>query len=299
MATTDLRAHAASAASSATQNASSGLEMLARLGYCSRGAIYLIIGVLAVLAIFDSSGETTGSRGALTKVLQAPGGWILLAVIAVGLVGYSVWRFCQSLLDADDRGADGKAILVRIGYFISALTHLGLAFWAGTLVYRIVTSGGGAAAASGSGAANGASGDSSSSKETLIAWLMSQPFGQWLVGLVGLIVIGVGIHQFKKGYDKKYEERLKWEGETRRKLSPVCQLGLIARGVVFCILGGFIIYAAITTDPEKAGGVPQALQWLRDQPYGTLLFGATALGLAAFGVFGFIQGIYRRVEAPG
>ena len=40
------------------------------------------------------------------------------------------------------------------------------------------------------------------------ARLMAQPFGRWLVGLAGAIVIGVGLYQFYQSYTAKFREKL-------------------------------------------------------------------------------------------
>jgi hypothetical protein len=274
----------ASPATASTQTARQGrdwLELLARIGYAARGVIYVVIGGLALLAALGQGGGTTGSKGAVRQVLTAPGGWILVLMVAVGLVGYSVWRFCQGVLDADSHGHDGKALAIRGGLIASGVTHFLLAIWAGKLALgQAVQSGGG------------------SSKETVVAWLMSQPWGQWLVGIMGLILIGVGLAQFAKGHGEKYEKRFSWSQDKRRKLMPFCKFGLYARGVIFLIVGGFIVYAALTTNPLQAGGLAQALDWLRSQPFGPWLLGITAAGLISFGIYSFVEAVYRRIHPP-
>jgi Domain of Unknown Function (DUF1206) len=86
---------------------------LARLGYVARGAVYLIIGGLALLAGFGSRGRPTESKGALQIVLQAPSGRVLLAVIATGFLCFSAWRVAQAFLDADQLGRQRKALMRR------------------------------------------------------------------------------------------------------------------------------------------------------------------------------------------
>ena len=48
-------------------------------------------------------------------------------------------------------------------------------------------------------------------------------------------------------------------------------------------------------DPEKARGLDAALRTLREQSYGTFLLALVALGIAAFGVYCFLQSRYRKV----
>jgi hypothetical protein len=67
----------------------------------------------------------------------------------------------------------------------------------------------------------------------------------------------------------------------------------------FIIVGTFVIYAAYTVDPEQAGGLADALHWLRAQKYGFALFAVVAAGLFSFGAYSLIEAIWRRVNAPG
>jgi hypothetical protein len=259
------------------------LENLARLGYASRGIIYALIGVFALLAALgQAGGGTTGTKGAIASILNAPGGWVLVLVVALGLLGYSAWRFCQAVFDADAHGSGGKALVIRTGLFVSGITHLLLAIWAAKL-----------------SVGNASRGGSGGSQESLVSTLMSQSFGQWLVGALGIILIGVGLAQFLKGHGEKFEKYFSWDQETRRKLVPFCKFGLYTRGVIFAIVGGFVTYAAVTTNPSNAGGLEEALNWLQSQAYGPWLLGAVGVGLVCFGVYSVVEAVYRRVQAPG
>jgi len=270
---------AASTTSAAKQT--DWIEILARFGYSARGAIYLVIGLLALLSAFGQGGQTTDSKGAISRIFEAPGGWILVLILALGLIGYSVWRFCQGILDTDHNGTEAKGWVICGGLLVSAVTHLLLAFWAGKLALgELVSSNGGG------------------SQESMIANVMSQPAGQWLVGLIGLAVIGAGVAQFLKGHDEKFEKRFTWDADERRKFLWICKTGLYVRGVVFAIIGSFIVYAAYTTNPSDAGGLAEAMQWVRSQPFGPWLLALMAIGLACFGVYSVIEAIYRRVNSP-
>lgn len=270
-----------SATAQATQQGRNWLELLARIGYGARGVIYVVIGGLALLAAFGQGGGTTGTKGAVRQVLDAPGGWVLVALVAMGLIGYSVWRFCQGALDADNHGRGGKAMAIRAGLIVSGVTHFLLAIWAGKLALGLTVQN-----------------SDGNSKETLVAWLMSQPWGQWSVGIMGAVLIGVGLAQFAKGHGEKYEKRFAWSQDKRRQLMPFCKFGLYARGVIFVIVGSFILYAAATTNPSQAGGLSQALDWLGSQPFGPWLLGITAAGLISFGVYSFVEAVYRRIQVP-
>jgi hypothetical protein len=264
-----------------TAQATSGwVEILARFGYATKGVVYVIVGILAVMTAIGAGGSTTGSSGAIETIAQQPFGRILVGLTALGLIGYVIWRFVQAIMDPEDKGSDAKAMIARIGYAISGIVYAGLAF----LAARMALSGG------------GSGGDSS--QQALTAKLMSQPFGLWLVGSVGAIVIGVGVYHFYLAYKAKFMEEYK-SGEMsateRRWTKRIGQFGLSARGVTFAIIGSFFIIAALREDPSEAKGLSGALDTLARQPYGPWLLGIVALGLVAYGVFCFSQARYRRI----
>ena len=258
------------------------LALLARSGYAARGVVYLIVGGLAVLAAFGQGGQTTDTKGALTTLLTQPFGKVLLAIVAGGLIGYALWRVVQALADVDHHGTDPKGLAIRGGLLVSAVTHTLLAVFALSLIFGWGSSGGGD-----SGARN------------WTAWLLLQPFGRWLVGLIGLAIVGAGIAHMIKGYRARFERFLQMDAATLDKVSPVCRFGLIARGVVFVIIGGFLIVAAFEFNSAEARGLQGALETLQQQPYGWILLGIVALGLVAFGVYSLIEARYRRIDAPG
>ena len=76
----------------------------------------------------------------------------------------------------------------------------------------------------------------------------------------------------------------------------IARFGLAARGVVFCIIGFFLIQAARQYDVREVRGLGEALQVLQQQPYGTWLLGIVALGLVAYGIYMIIQGRYRHLN---
>lgn len=262
-------------------------SLAARTGYAARGVIYLIVGCLAILAAFGRGGDTTGSRGALTEVLNAPFGTVILVVVALGLLCYATWRAIQAFLDADHHGTDAKALLIRGGLAVSAFIHVGLAFFALSLVFGF-----------GTGQSGGQSSGGGSSSQEWTAWLLSQPFGQWLVALVGVAIIGAGIAHFVKAWTAKFEKHFEMSEQERQLITPVSRFGLFARGVAFLLIGSFFIVAAWQQDPGEARGLSGALDALQQQPYGWALLGLLALGLLAFGLYSVIESVYRRVDMP-
>lgn len=257
-------------------------ERLARFGYTAKGAVYIVVGVLASLAAFGKGGHITDARGAMQTIELQPFGKFVLGFIAAGLGAYALWRWVQAAADADNKGGDAKGLAIRTGYFFSGLVYAGLAFSAARIVVD----------ASGE--------DRGNSPRVWSEWVMLLPFGYLLVGLAGLGVIGFGLYQIYKGYKAKFRKRLKLGEMGKREKWAVLsgRFGYAARGVVFCVVGVFLIQAALHFNPDEAKGLDGVLQALTQQAFGPVLLGGVALGLVAYGLFALVEARYRRIGTP-
>lgn len=257
------------------------ITLLARFGYAAKGVVYITIGVLAAYAALTTGGRTTDSRGALEEILFQPYGKYLLGAIAIGLAGYALWRFVQAVKDTENKGSGAKGIAFRIGYAVIAVIYAGLAFSA---VQLILGSGG------------ESKGDTASREWT--ATLLAQPFGQWLVGAVGAGFVAAAISHFYKAYSAKFREKL-MTGQMSAKAQTFAlrsgQLGLTARGVVFGLIGAFLIQAALHSNAGEARGLGGALTVLGQQIYGQILLALVAFGLVAYGFYMLVLARYRRI----
>ena len=250
----------------------------AQLGYGARGVIYLVIGGLALLAAFgETGGQTTNSKGAVLKILEQPFGDAMMVVLIIGLLGYSSWRLIQCFKDTDGHGSSGKGLAVRSGLFISAATHILLAVWAARLLM-------------GNGGGSSAGGDNN---------LLTTAFGQLALGIAGVGVVFTGFAHIFKGLTARFERYMTIPADKRSWARPVCQFGLAARGVVWLIIGWFLIKSAWMAKGREIEGMSEALQWLRDNSYGPWLLGIVAAGLFAFGIYSLLEAAYRRIDTSG
>jgi hypothetical protein len=260
------------------------MERLARFGYATKGVVYIVVGGLATLAAFGLGGETTDVRGAFREIEAKPFGKIALATVAFGLIGYVLWRWVQAIADADHKGTKMKGIAVRIGYFFSGAVYAGLAYSAAKVLIDVDEP------------------DSSSdTQENWIARIMGMPFGRTLVILTGIFVIGFGLYQIYKGLKAKFRKRLKLGkmDETKDTWATWSgRIGYAARGVVFCIIGFFVIQAALHFNPEEAKGLDEALATLAQNYYGAWALGIVAVGLIAYGFYMLVEARYRRIAEP-
>lgn len=254
-------------------------EVLARMGYSARGVVYLIVGGLAVADAYAPGKESTDTKGALATILSQPFGDVLLGIVAAGLIGYAIWRIIQAVADVDGHGNGLKGVAVRSGLLGSAVTHALLAVFALSIIFGWGTGGG------------------ENSTQDWTARLLSKEYGQWLVAGIGALIIGVGLAHIYKGATAQYRKYMNVD-QAGRWADPICRFGLIARGVVFGIIGGFFIIAAIHFSSGEVRGLRGALNTLENQPYGSYLLGVVALGLIAFALYNFIEAAYRRINPP-
>ena len=255
------------------------LVPLGRAGYAAKGVVYLLVGVLAAQAAAGRGGDTTDTEGALLHILQAPSGTLLLAVVAVGLVGYAAWSLLAAAFDVEHAGDTATGALARIGYGVTGVIYAGLALTALGLALGTQP--------------QVPNGDQAAQDRT--AWLLSQPFGPWLVGAVGLIVIGVGLVHLADAARGQFDAAWRLSGRARDVALQAARAGYAAHGIALGLIGTFLLVAAIQSRPDQARGLGGSLATLVDQPFGPFLLGLLGLGLAAYGAFMLVEARLRRM----
>jgi hypothetical protein len=253
-------------------------ELLARAGFISRAAVYTIIGILAIKLAAGAGGKATDQQGALQTVAHQPFGRILLIMMAIGFVGYGLWRYVQAGFGHGPEGGGDPSPTGRVAAFASGTVYL---FFAALSVLILTGDSGG------SGGAQKATGG-----------VLSWPAGQWLVGAIGVVFFGVACYQARLGLSRKFLKQSKTEEMSRvvrRWIELIGVFGITSRAVVFAIVGFFLLKAAIEYSPNDAVGLDGVLRKLADGPYGPWLLGIVATGLIAFGTHSLSDARYRRI----
>lgn len=259
---------------------------LGRFGFAARGFVYIMLGVLAARAAFGFGGKVTDKQGAVREMGNLPFGNFVLWVVGIGLMAYIAWRFAQAVMDLDHKGSDFKGLAKRAGGVVIGVAHLGICTAALAL----------AAHRPNWNLGSGKGSDAAAQDWT--AWLMSQPFGRWLVAIAGGVVGAIAGYQFYRAITASFAKHLRGGGLTATQETwsrRIGRLGYAARGVAFALIAWFLIKAAIEFDPSQAGGLGTALKTLRAQPFGSWLLGAVGVGLALFGVYSIVEARYRRI----
>jgi hypothetical protein len=244
---------------------SRGYQQLVKVGLASYGVVHLLVAWIALNVAFGRGGDPS-PNGALKELARQPLGGVLLWIMAVGLFALTIWQLIEATVGRDDPDREGN-VKGRARSAGRAAVYLAL----GLLTVGVAV--GSRSAQSGQG------------EQTLSAKLMALPFGQILVAAVGAAVIGVGVGQIVKGVRHKFVEDL--DRNMSQAIRRFGTLGYICKGTALAIVGGLFGWAALTYDPHKAGGMDAALTTIKDQPAGTVLLVAIALGIACFGVYCF------------
>lgn len=255
---------------------------LAQAGLIARGVLYCLVGVLAVQVAFGgTSSQQASQSGALQTLAQQPGGTFLVALVGVGLIAYAAWRLMQFLTEKGSEDSDAKNAVMRASYIVRAVVYTALAFLAFSTAF-------------------GSGGGGGNSQQTLTARVMRDvPGGVFLVGLVGLIIIGVGIYQAYQAFTNDFMEELQQEQLSPTERVWIKRIGIAghaARAVVFTLVGIFVLRAAVQFDPQESKGLDAALQEVASQPLGTALLTLVALGLVLFGVYAIVRARYVDVS---
>ena len=252
------------------------INKIQTVGQASKGVVYIIIGALTAMAAFNMGGETAGKSSVIDFLQQQPFGNFIVYVLGAGILAYALWRFYKAIADPKDKGDDASGFAKRFGYFCSGVIY-------GTFGYAVISSGG--------------SGGSGGSGQQYAAQLMDKSYGPFLIGLTGIIVICVGIYQAYKGYSGKYLEELNApQSSNSGLLHTTGKFGYMARGLVFGIIGYFILLAGITTNADMIRSTQGAFSYMQQFSYGWLIMGVVAIGLLGHGIFMIFVAKHSRVR---
>ena len=241
------------------------LETFARLGYLARGIVYLLLGYFAL-----KSGGGEGTSTVIERLHDVPLSGLLLALIAIGLVSYGLFRLYSGWMDLNGDGSDPAGLFKRFGQGASAVTHLALAFFAAKTALGIRGSGDGAREAA----------------ETAFTF----PGGALAVGLAGALIVVAGLGNFLEAWKATFRRLL--DAKAPGWTCHAGRAGYAARGAVFVMIGWQVIALAAGLDDGRIG-MESAMAELSRREW---LFTAIATGLGLFGLFSLIMAAFARIR---
>lgn len=256
------------------------LELAARAGFVARGAIYLLIGLIAVQIAVGRGGQADRG-GALAQIASKSYGTVVLWLLVIGFAGLALWRLSEAVFGAN--GPGGHETGERLKSLARAVMY-GF-FFISTL--RLVT-----------GASSSATANGNSQSQSLTARVMTHTGGRLLIGAIGVGIVVVGVMLAKEGWTKEFLKLMNLAGAPSGTRSMVEKLGMgggIARGAVIALAGVFLLLAAVRFTPSKAEGIDGTLRAFAHTPLGPALLILVALGLIAFGLFSWCEARWRQV----
>ena len=253
------------------------LYRAARLGFLAKGLVYALIGVLAFQVAMGDQ-QRADQKGALQAIAAKPGGSVVLWLMVLGFLAYAGWRFSEAAFGRRDETDEKKRTAKRIGSALNGAIYLSFA----VLAFRTVTS----SSSSGGGGAD------------ITAKVLGWRGGQAIVMTAGLVIMVVAVALAWRGLKADFEKHLNTGRMSRTTFTAVRrlgQVGYIARGAVFFLIGALVVKAAVDHQPGKAQGFDVALRSLAGAPFGQVLLIAAALGLICFGAYCVAEARYRRL----
>jgi Domain of Unknown Function (DUF1206) len=262
---------------------------LGRIGWLTKGIIYVLAGGLALLIVtrsFGWSDASTGNTeasptGAIKSVAHSAGGPVLLVLLAIGLFLYAAWRIATAVMPGS---MDAESTATRIGYLVSAFIYAGFGLTAVAL------------ARSPQANPNG------NTKVTSVTGrLMEHTGGRWLIGIAGAVTIGAGLYRIVKGMKQDVTKDVDTSGMSAERVRWIRRLGAageVGRGIAIGIVGFFLLRAAFTVDANQATGLDGALRRFASNPWGVLLVALVGIGFVAYGLYCLGTFTRRRLRAP-
>ncbi len=258
------------------------VRKFARLGFYTKGFLFIVIGFLGVLvATGQRGGELADPTGALARVATLDFGKILLIVFIAGAIGHSFWNILRGVADVDDAGKKWQGIIKRCIAVGVGIFYLWLAFSAFNILIT-----------------ENLEPRNGEVQRTIAQIFLALPLGAVLLFLIGVTTIGAGIHECYSGISRKYQENFRLFTLGKGQMRVINILGVLsftARAIIFCLVGYFFISAAINYNAEEAIGIDGALAILADTYYGKTILFITSAGLICHGVLSLYEARFRRI----
>ncbi|PZX61142.1 uncharacterized protein DUF1206 [Algoriphagus ratkowskyi] len=245
------------------------IKKVKQFGFYSKGLVYSLIGILAALVAFGLGGDIKGKAGIAQFLHDLPGGIVLTAIVALGLLAHGLWRFYEAAVDP--HGEEGKTrIGPRIQFAYSGFFYGAIAYsFAKPLFSSVVSSEG-------------------ESQKAALSILLEKDWGIWVMWIFAIGMAGNAIWQVYLGISGKFMIQIDENPNTKNEYKLVKRsgrYGYMARGVVFGVISYFLVLVSLAHNANALKDTEGAFHYLLSLPYGSFLMGAVALGMLGFGIF--------------
>lgn len=243
------------------------LKLAMRFGYVVRGALYGVMGLLALELAAGRARAGSDQRGALFVLVENPAAKVVLTAFGIGLLAYSLWGFVRAVFDPLRRGQDVPGLAARAGFAWSGIAYASL------LVVVVQVLFGGDPGTLGR-----------DSVQDSVAGALMTPAGVAATIAAGVIGVLAGLGQFVDAWRAGFKRDLKRFEMSEEEAQTALWLGrygMVARGVIFAVTGWFILQAGLHRDATLAHGFGHAFNALLQGPAGHIAVAAVGLGFLA------------------
>lgn len=255
------------------------LDWMARAGLVAYGTLHLLLAWVAIRLVVGHEPPSTGQsgaaatgQGALAQLAGDSLGRVILTAMAVLFAGLAVWQLVAALVGYRDE--DGlKRHAMRLGAGCRVLAYGYFAFASARLAVQ-------GADASGQ------------SPESTAERVLNAPAGPVLLAAIAVVVAGIGIGLAVFGLRKGFVDQLDSRARNAQRRVPIVllgQVGYVVKGLAFVAIAVLLGLTAVTHDPDKAGGIDQALYELLGHTAGSIAVVGIGLGIGCFGVYLFAR----------
>ena len=247
-----------------------------RLGYFAKGVIYSFIGILALrVALGVNGGRLTDPSGVLRTLLSQRFGRVMLAVIGIGIVGYSAYYIFEAAADLRRRGGGTRGWTNRGLTMIKAAVYgvIGIQAWRVVFFGPLPVDG----------------------TERGARAVMQFPLGEWLLMAIGIGVAIYGITQLKMVWRGGVDDDID-ASRVRREapwLLPLGRFGIAARSVIIILMGATFARSGWRGRASDADGYRDALRTIAS--FDPWLLTAIGAGLLCFGLYQLCHARYARL----
>jgi Domain of Unknown Function (DUF1206) len=265
-------------------------ERAARTGIAARGLAFLVLAYLVVRIALGALGDggtnkTASGPGVAQAVAAQTGGRVMLLILGIGLLLYALFLALDAVRHHDDQTDQWKRWLERVEPLFGCVLYILFGVYC---IVRVFTN-----------SSSGQSARQSNRQQTQwSAEVLRWPAGWLWLGGLGVVLFVIAAVQLKRGVKRDFEDDLE-VGRMGRRIRPIgTGLGLaghVGRALMFGIVGWFVLGAAVENDPKKGKGVDGAARMLANSAFGPTLLAVLAAGLAAFGLYQFVEAKYRKV----
>lgn len=240
-------------------------QFLARSGVAVIGLLHLVIGVIAISVATSSARDEVDGSGALHRIAQTPGGFVVLWVVIVGMLALGVWQAVQLFL------VPGRSKRRRWGTRVIELGKGAVYFFIAGLAFTF---------------ARGESVSTARLTRRFSADLLDNPGGAVILVIIGLVTLVVGGSFVFRGASTNFTEDIRVPaGRIGPATVALGVLGFVAKGIALAVVGVLFVIAAFTSDTRIASGLDGAVTWMLTLPFGGVILVGVGIGLIAYGAF--------------